>query len=52
LEDWRYREQFELEDRHWWFRARRRVIASLLAREPAAIPAHPRRGLRHWEELA
>jgi SAM-dependent methyltransferase len=40
LEDWRYREQFELEDRHWWFRARRRVISSLLAR--AALPPSPR----------
>jgi SAM-dependent methyltransferase len=40
LEDWRYREQFELEDRHWWFRARRRVISSLLAR--ASLPPSPR----------
>jgi SAM-dependent methyltransferase len=40
LEDWRYREQFELEDRHWWFRARRRVISSLLTR--AALPPAPR----------
>jgi len=40
LEDWRYREQFELEDRHWWFRARRRVISSLLTR--AALPPSPR----------
>jgi SAM-dependent methyltransferase len=40
LEDWRYREQFELEDRHWWFRARRRVISSLLSR--AALPPSPR----------
>jgi SAM-dependent methyltransferase len=40
LEDWRYREQFELEDRHWWFRARRRVISSLLAR--AGLPPAPR----------
>ncbi len=40
MEDWRYREQFELEDRHWWFRARRRVISSLLTR--AALPPSPR----------
>lgn len=40
MEDWRYREQFELEDRHWWFRARRRVISSLLAR--ASLPPSPR----------
>ena len=40
MEDWRYREQFELEDRHWWFRARRRVISSLLSR--AALPPSPR----------
>jgi SAM-dependent methyltransferase len=40
LEDWRYREQFELEDRHWWFRARRAVIWSLLGR--AGLPQSPR----------
>jgi SAM-dependent methyltransferase len=40
LEDWRYREQFELEDRHWWFRVRRRVISSLLTR--ASLPPSPR----------
>jgi SAM-dependent methyltransferase len=40
LEDWRYREQFELEDRHWWFRARRGVIWSLIAR--AGLPPSPR----------
>jgi SAM-dependent methyltransferase len=40
LEDWRYREQFELEDRHWWFRSRRAVIWSLLSR--AGLPQSPR----------
>ena len=40
MEDWRYREQLELEDRHWWFRARRGVIWSLLSR--AALPPSPR----------
>lgn len=40
MEDWRYREQLELEDRHWWFRARRGVIWSLLGR--AQLPPSPR----------
>jgi len=40
LDDWRYREQYELEDWHWWFRARRAVIWALLRR--ARIPASPR----------
>jgi SAM-dependent methyltransferase len=30
LEEWRYRELYELEDRHWWFRSRRRVVRALL----------------------
>jgi SAM-dependent methyltransferase len=32
LERQAYREQFELEDEHWWFRGRRAVIWALLAR--------------------
>lgn len=40
MEDWRYREQLELEDRHWWFRSRRAVIWSLLRR--AGLPRSPR----------
>jgi len=32
LEDWRYRELYELEDRHWWFRGRREIIWALLER--------------------
>jgi SAM-dependent methyltransferase len=32
LEEWRYRELYELEDRHWWFRSRRRVVRALLER--------------------
>jgi SAM-dependent methyltransferase len=36
VEEWRYRELYELEDRHWWFRGRRRVIWALLRR--AGIP--------------
>jgi SAM-dependent methyltransferase len=40
LDDWRYRELYELEDRHWWFRGRRAVIWSLLRR--AGLPPSPR----------
>ena len=32
LEQQAYREQFELEDTHWWFQGRRAVIRALLAR--------------------
>jgi SAM-dependent methyltransferase len=32
LEEWRYRELYELEERHWWFRSRRRVVRALLER--------------------
>lgn len=32
MEEWRYRELYELEDRHWWFRGRRRMIWALLHR--------------------
>jgi SAM-dependent methyltransferase len=32
MDDWRYRELYELEDGHWWFRGRRTVIWALLAR--------------------
>jgi len=32
LEDWRYQELYELEDRHWWFRSRRRFVWGLLHR--------------------
>ncbi len=35
-----YREHFEVEDRHWWFRGRWAVIEALLAR--TALPASPR----------
>jgi SAM-dependent methyltransferase len=35
VEEWRYRELYELEERHWWFRSRRRVVAALLARAGA-----------------
>ena len=32
MEQYTYREQFELEDEHWWFQGRRAVIWSLLER--------------------
>ena len=40
MESWRYGELYELEDRHWWFRGRRRVVWSLLQR--AQMPPAPR----------
>jgi SAM-dependent methyltransferase len=40
LEEWRYRELYELEDRHWWFRSRRRVVEALLRH--ADLPGSPR----------
>jgi SAM-dependent methyltransferase len=40
LEEWRYRELYELEDRHWWFRSRRRVVRALL--EQAELGPAPR----------
>jgi SAM-dependent methyltransferase len=40
LEAWRYREQFEVEERHWWFLSRRAVVRSLLSR--AGLPPEPR----------
>jgi SAM-dependent methyltransferase len=40
VEGWRYREMYDLEDRHWWFRARRTVIWAMLRR--AGINSAPR----------
>jgi SAM-dependent methyltransferase len=40
LDAWRYRELFEIEERHWWFRSRRAVVRSLLSR--AGLPPAPR----------
>lgn len=40
MEEWRYREMYDLEDRHWWFRARRTVIWALLRR--AGVDSAPR----------
>jgi SAM-dependent methyltransferase len=40
VDDWRYRELYELEDRHWWFRGRRAVIRALLQR--SGLPPSPR----------
>jgi SAM-dependent methyltransferase len=40
MEDWTFQEHFDMEDRHWWFRSRRRVIWALIAR--AAVGPSPR----------
>ena len=40
MEDWTYQEHYDMEDRHWWFRSRRRVIWALIHR--AHPPASPR----------
>ena len=40
MEDWTYQEHYDMEDRHWWFRSRRRVIWALIHR--ARPPASPR----------
>ena len=40
MEDWTYQEHYDMEDRHWWFRSRRRVIWALIDR--AGLPASPR----------
>jgi SAM-dependent methyltransferase len=40
MEDWTYQEHFDMEDRHWWFRSRRRVIWALVDR--AELPPSPR----------
>jgi SAM-dependent methyltransferase len=40
MEDWVYRELYELEDRHWWFRGRRSVVWSLMRK--AGLPTRPR----------
>ena len=40
MEEWRYRELYELEDQHWWFRARRTVIWALVRR--AGVGPAPR----------
>jgi SAM-dependent methyltransferase len=32
MEDWAYQEDYDMEDRHWWFRSRRRVLWALLGR--------------------
>ena len=39
MEDWRYSELYELEDQHWWFRGRRKVVWALLGR--AGVNACP-----------
>ena len=40
MEDWTYQEHYDMEDRHWWFRSRRRVIWALVDR--AELPESPR----------
>jgi SAM-dependent methyltransferase len=40
MEEHVYRQLYELEDTHWWFRGRRAVIHALLGRAP--LPDHPR----------
>jgi SAM-dependent methyltransferase len=40
MEDWTYQEHYDMEDRHWWFRSRRRVIWALVHR--AELPGSPR----------
>jgi SAM-dependent methyltransferase len=40
MEDWVYQEEYDLEDRHWWFRSRRRIIWALLER--AEVRPSPR----------
>ena len=40
MEDWTFQEHFDMEDRHWWFRSRRRVIWALVRRAEAG--ASPR----------
>jgi SAM-dependent methyltransferase len=40
MEAWTYQEHYDMEDRHWWFRSRRRVIWALIER--AAPPPSPR----------
>jgi len=32
MEEWTYQEQYEMEDHHWWFRSRRRVLWALVHR--------------------
>ena len=40
MEEWTFQEHWDMEDRHWWFRSRRRVIWALVHR--AEIPPSPR----------
>jgi SAM-dependent methyltransferase len=40
MDEWRYRELYELEDWHWWFRNRRRLVWGLLRR--SGVPLSPR----------
>jgi SAM-dependent methyltransferase len=39
MEQWAYQEHYDMEDRHWWFRSRRRVLWALIRR--AGLPPSP-----------
>jgi len=40
MEDWTYQEHYDMEERHWWFRSRRRVLWALVDR--AGVGTSPR----------
>lgn len=40
IEDWTYQEHYDMEDRHWWFRSRRRVLWAFVRR--AGLGPSPR----------
>jgi SAM-dependent methyltransferase len=40
VEDWTYQEHYDMEERHWWFRSRRRVLWALVDR--AGVGPSPR----------
>jgi SAM-dependent methyltransferase len=40
MEDWTYQEHYDMEERHWWFRSRRRVLWALVER--AGVRPSPR----------
>jgi SAM-dependent methyltransferase len=40
MEQWIYKEMFHLEDKHWWYAARRQIITTVL--KTLALPASPK----------
>jgi SAM-dependent methyltransferase len=40
MEAWTYQEHYDMEDRHWWFRSRRRVLWALVRRAGAPPSPH------------